>query len=219
ELAALTLAENAASLFIVIEMLEGLPPIEITSQTEPALVQLVDVLALASDQRRLSRETHDATPEQMADLLNRQNDLVQRCDALAQAGALNERLTAAHKHLVEAATAFESSDKKKLVKAQQGADTLLRHFIIEQSVVLNTKIPPPVASGAPGDNPEGSDTEAAVTSGFIADFVSGETPEDQNSELKVLGERNRAALNQNFARELPLEYRALLKDYYERLAR
>ncbi|MEM6507180.1 MAG: hypothetical protein AAF711_17210, partial [Planctomycetota bacterium] len=47
ELAALTLAENAASLFIVIEMLEGLPPIEITSQTEPALVQLVDVLALA----------------------------------------------------------------------------------------------------------------------------------------------------------------------------
>jgi len=35
----------------------------------------------------------------------------------------------------------------------------------------------------------------------------------------VLGRRDRAALNENFARELPLEYRAILKDYYERLAR
>ena len=29
----------------------------------------------------------------------------------------------------------------------------------------------------------------------------------------------RAALNENFARELPLEYRAILKDYYERLTK
>jgi hypothetical protein len=35
----------------------------------------------------------------------------------------------------------------------------------------------------------------------------------------VLGKRDRAALNENFARELPLEYRAILKDYYERLAK
>jgi hypothetical protein len=28
----------------------------------------------------------------------------------------------------------------------------------------------------------------------------------------VLGRRDRAALNENFARELPLEYRAILKD-------
>ncbi|MEJ6572593.1 MAG: hypothetical protein QNL01_08585 [Akkermansiaceae bacterium] len=35
----------------------------------------------------------------------------------------------------------------------------------------------------------------------------------------VLCQRDRASLNENFARELPLEYRAVLKDYYERLAK
>ena len=41
----------------------------------------------------------------------------------------------------------------------------------------------------------------------------------KGSEWEILGERNRAALNQNFARELPLEYRATLKNYYERVAK
>jgi hypothetical protein len=35
----------------------------------------------------------------------------------------------------------------------------------------------------------------------------------------VLGRRDRAGLNENFARELPLEYRAILKDYYEQLTK
>jgi hypothetical protein len=48
--------------------------------------------------------------------------------------------------------------------------------------------------------------------------VSGEAPKDQRTGWKVRGDRNRAALNQNFARELPLEYRGLLKNYYERVA-
>ena len=49
--------------------------------------------------------------------------------------------------------------------------------------------------------------------------VQGDLPEDQQSEWEVLGRRERAALNENFARELPLEYRVLLKDYYESLAK
>ena len=47
----------------------------------------------------------------------------------------------------------------------------------------------------------------------------GKRPPDGRLEWEVLGKRDRAALNENFARELPLEYRAILKDYYERLAR
>ena len=48
--------------------------------------------------------------------------------------------------------------------------------------------------------------------------VSGVKPKSGRQEWEVLGRRDRAALNENFARELPLEYRAILKDYYERLA-
>ena len=47
--------------------------------------------------------------------------------------------------------------------------------------------------------------------------VEGEDPKSGRTEWEVLGRRNRAALNENFVRELPLEHRNLLKDYYERL--
>ncbi len=49
--------------------------------------------------------------------------------------------------------------------------------------------------------------------------VGGEDPKGGRSEWEVLGRRDRAALNENFVRELPLEYREFLKDYYERLAK
>ena len=50
-------------------------------------------------------------------------------------------------------------------------------------------------------------------------LTGGKRPPDGRLEWEVLGKRDRAALNENFARELPLEYRAILKDYYESLAK
>ena len=49
--------------------------------------------------------------------------------------------------------------------------------------------------------------------------LTGTKPKGGRLEWEVLGRRDRAALNENFARELPLEYRAILKDYYERLTK
>jgi hypothetical protein len=54
---------------------------------------------------------------------------------------------------------------------------------------------------------------------FQPGSVSGKKPADGKQEWQVLGQRQRAALNENFARELPLEYRSMLKTYYERLAK
>ena len=113
-----------------------------------------------------------------------------------------------------------ASDKPAATTAQLAADLALRQFIIEQALILNTALPP--TSGSDSDVVTESETDdlsfnEAVES--ISDFVSGETPKDKKSEWEILGERNRAALNQNFARELPLEFRATLKDYYERVAK
>lgn len=46
----------------------------------------------------------------------------------------------------------------------------------------------------------------------------GDDYERSDSEKDVLGKRERAALSENFARELPREYRELLKAYYETLS-
>ena len=114
----------------------------------------------------------------------------------------------------------EAKDQKVVREAQNKADELLRHVIIEQALILETAVPPAAASDSdPGADGEGSDDESALSAGFISDFVSGEAPKDKRTGWKVLGERNRASLNQNFARELPLEYRGLLKNYYERVAK
>ena len=54
---------------------------------------------------------------------------------------------------------------------------------------------------------------------YLAAIFSGEVPKDQESQWKTLRQRSRAALHENFARELPLEYRGVLKNYFERVAK
>lgn len=218
EMVTLLYAENSESLLTVIKMLCGLPRVEINSDTDPALVRLVDTLALASDHKELFRQTQVASDTSMEAFSEQQSDIAARLNQIASSGESHPLLSAANKHLSDALTVFSPTSREKLRVSQRAAEEKLRHFIIEQALILETDIPPAVASDAPAADGPGSDSESDVTAGFIADFVSGEAPQNQRSEWKVLAERNRAALNQNFARELPLEYRGLLKNYYERVA-
>ncbi len=129
-------------------------------------------------------------------------------------------LKAAASQLNAASSALASSDRDDLKKHQKAALRSLRHFIIEQALILETAVPPRSAEeGSPEADGPDSDSESEFSAGFLAEFVSGEAPKDQRTGWNVLGDRNRAALNQNFARELPLEYRGLLKNYYERVAK
>jgi len=219
-LAELTLTENTDALFVVISMLHGLPRVEVIAQTEPELVRLIDVLALASDHKTLFRNTQITTEQDLPALAIQQQALAIRCEEIAQAGDSHDLLVAASKSLAEAVTAFKTSDREVLKRTQNNADEKLRHYIVQQALFLNTALAPTVDSeGLATDDGEGSDSESAFAAGFISDFVSGETPKDSRTEWKVLGDRNRASLNQNFARDLPLEYRGLLKNYYERVAK
>ena len=68
----------------------------------------------------------------------------------------------------------------------------------------------------PSDKPLPGDED--LTTLFMPGQVSGRKPKGGRQEWEVLGSRKRLALNENFARELPLEYREILKTYYERLA-
>ena len=221
ELARAVLKENAESLFAVISMLHGLPNIEIMEHANPAGVErLVDVLAVATAHKMLFRDTNNAEAQGMKALAEQQGELSSRCQELFKVGEPHAMLKTASTQLAAATTAMQSFDRDAIKRDQKAAVQTLRHFIIEQALILETAAPPAVAQeGAPDADGEGSDSESDLTAGFISDFVSGEAPKDQRSGWKVRGDRNRAALNQNFARELPLEYRGLLKNYYERVAK
>ena len=221
ELAEALLLENAESLFLVISMLHGLPNIDVLAHKESEAVErLVEVMAVATSHKMLFRQTNSSEPDVIKSLAGQQGKLAARCRELSQTGESHELLNQASSQLEAAAKAMQSSDRESIKTSQKLAMHTLRHFIIDQALVLETATPPTVASdGEENAGGEGSDGESAFSAGFIADFVSGEAPKEQRSEWKVRGERNRASLNQNFARELPLEYRGLLKDYYERVAK
>lgn len=213
------LKENAESLFAVITMLHGLPGIEMLVNTDPGVERLVDVLVVASAHKVLFRDTNNTKAQAIKALAQQQGELAARCQELSNVGEPHQMLKAASEELAAAAVAMQSPDRDAIKRRQKAAMQSLRHYIIEQALFLETAAPPPAPSpGDPDDSGDGSDADSAFAAGFISDFVSGESPKDQRTGWKVLGDRNRAALNQNFARELPLEYRGLLKNYYQRVA-
>ena len=211
---------NSKHLLVIITMLNGLPGIALPSADPPELHRLIAALDLASKQRHLLRRTRGAAAQELAALAPGQVKLAEAAAQLNGAESSHPLLATAHARLMPAAAALQATRKDEATRLQQDADQALRHFIIEQALVLNTAKPP--ASGSPEDVPaeiETNDLYYSDAVGFVSDFVSGEAPKDKKSEWEILGERNRAALNQNFARELPLEHRATLKNYYERVAK
>lgn len=123
----------------------------------------------------------------------------------------------ANKSMVDAAGKLQSSDTKEAILLQHQSGELLRYFLV---AYINELLVPP-GPGSAGD-PVPTDPVESLEDGmlmFMPGAVSGRKPKGGRQEWEVLGKRDRAALNENFARELPLEYRAVLKDYYERLAK
>ncbi|MDA0812196.1 MAG: hypothetical protein O3C21_07415, partial [Verrucomicrobia bacterium] len=127
------------------------------------------------------------------------------------------KLVAAHRHLSEAAAKLKASERDLAITRQTEAGDALRYFILEYALKY-VMIPPPGPPEDPSTNPSDEElVEQAILPLFEPGALTGNKPNGGRLEWQVLGRRDRAALNENFARELPLEYRAILKDYYERL--
>ncbi len=214
-----SLQENAEELFLVITMLHGLPSIEVTTVSPDELRRLLEVLAIASEHRQLSRHTQATAEAELGKRTADERALERRAAAVAEGGEPHPMLTAAVGRLAGATASLEAAAKVEASGHQRAVDDLLRHFVIEQALILETSKKPPSVSPDPVLTETETDDLHQTTADFVSDFVSGEAPKDKRSEWEVLAARDRASLNQNFARELPLEYRATLKNYYERVAK
>ncbi|MFT5110347.1 MAG: hypothetical protein ACI9UA_006001, partial [Pseudoalteromonas tetraodonis] len=127
-------------------------------------------------------------------------------------------LVAAQRHLSEAAAKLQAGERDPAITRQTEAGDALRYFILEY-VLKYVMIPPPgpPQPPAPPQDAPPLDAEEMDSAIFLPGAITGIKPKGGRLEWEVLGRRDRAALNENFARELPLEYRAILKDYYEML--
>lgn len=216
-----SMASQAEQINVIVAMLNGLPSLIVTKAQPPELHRLIAVLDIASKQRALIRQTQAADEKNLAALAISQKSLAASIAKASQfEGLSHPLLTRANEQIAPISEMLTTSKKAAAASAQLAADLTLRHHIIEQALILNTAIPPASASSDPVvTEAETDDLTFSEAVESISDFVSGEAPKDKKSEWEILGERNRAALNQNFARELPLEFRATLKDYYERVAK
>jgi hypothetical protein len=220
--AAKSLGQNANGVLSCIEMLYGLPQLQVASDTDEVYLRLLDVLAIAADHHVFLRDAQRAGKNKDQALAGAQAKLVTRCAKYSQGDNPHPKLVSAQQHLARAAELLKASTPADAITAQEDAGTNLRHFVIEQSLVLNTAVPPPPPSdpdAPPSEAGDAAGADLASSIGIVGGFVSGELPKNQRSEWEILKERNRAALHENFARELPLEYRSMLKSYFEGVAK
>lgn len=110
---------------------------------------------------------------------------------------------------------FKAGKVKAAAELQEKSKDSCRRFVIATTQQFFT-VPGPPPEQPPAPSYDISEIDDISLS--AAGAVRGQAIKGGRLEWQVLGRRERAALNENFARELPLEYRGLLKDYYERLA-
>jgi len=213
-----SLKANEEQIFTVITMIHGLSIVEVLPTSPPELPMLLEVLALASDQRQIYQQARFGNDEILPTLVPRQQKLDSSYAKLTEGNTPHPMLVKAMRNTKPATAAMKPASRAELVRLLTITDESLRHYIIEQALILDTSLKPSSASDIPKPS-ESSDLSVSDLAGNAADFASGEAPKDKRTEWEVLGTRNRAALNQNFARELPLEFRGMLKNYYEKVAK
>ncbi len=147
-----------------------------------------------------------------------QDTLVAQQNRFEQFFSSNQtHLVQANKLIAGAAAKLQSGATKETIDNQHQAGEVLRYLLV--AYINELLLPPgPGSASDPVAVPPSESSLVDDMTMYMPGAVSGDKVKGGRQEWEVLGQRDRAALNENFARELPLEYRAILKDYYERLA-
>ncbi|MBT3296183.1 MAG: hypothetical protein HN919_10055 [Verrucomicrobia bacterium] len=211
--------DELRELMAKVAFIPSVDPIE----APPEYDVMLEMVSLLLDQRRVARLVYEAGDGTLAELAPQVGDLVAAATDLVDSTAQHSFMVGAHKHLTDVAAGLATASRADAYGHLHASEELLRQCILEYALYyVEIK------------RPRGSKRKKKGKSSIVTMFkmsnkikpaydkdwggVEGEDAESGRSEWEVLGRRNRAALHENFVRELPLEYREFLKDYYERLA-
>lgn len=178
-----------------------------TAAFGPARIQAEAAKLQSEFQRR-----RDADPAELQQALAAQETKLKQLFATHQT-----HIVLANKIIANAAAKLQSGNTEDAINQQHQAGEQLRYILIAYIDALLAPPGPPSSDDPVQTDPTDPPLVDTMTM-YMPGAVSGNKPKGGRQEWEVLGKRDRAALNENFARELPLEYRAVLKDYYERLA-
>jgi len=222
----MALAEDALSqaleqLMAAMEALDQVPMLSLMDKPPEELLMLTRIMLLASRERTLRQRTR-AIPNDagVVRFVDPQQKLLDEARDIAKL-AENEMplLTKAEGEMVQARDALDAPSRDEAVRHQQLAEKHLRQLLLElalEGFKLPEQLEQKRAMSVMSILPPTMTMESEHA--FAREAVEGEMAASDRTEWRVLGQRDRSALNQNFARELPLEYRDVLRVYFERLS-
>jgi len=214
-----SMVDNVAELSQLIEMEFAGADIHVLSR----------LMLIAVEQRQVRGRTKQSTAKQLKKFAwPEQMRLMRVTRQLAADEEIDEfpaidQLSDAADEMKSAGKDLKQGNRSNAVDHQRRAEQLVREDIAELAGELLEvqDVAPPVEGKASA----GSGVGASTSMPMEAVTIFGKPPPHVYEESKggkttwePLSPRERAALNENFARELPLSYRSLLKAYYRSLS-
>ena len=214
------LAAAARQLDEIMESMTEFSEVTSWGETTSELDLISRTIELAAAQRRLRAETRAKQEQDVPELSGRQRELKAEADSIArEARAGREHIQEASREMRQATTSLEEPAQDEAVLHQQRAEEALRRAIPEmmQEALEQDGSDQQTLQEVGLDTPL-MESDQEILRVFQKMAVQGQAVARKRSEWDSLNARDRAALNENFARELPLEYREFLKDYYQALS-
>ncbi len=204
----------------ILEVLREVEKILDDESTLP-IADFADIEKLMKDLEALKNELDAATPQEFQAQLS--NFQAQQADVNAALAPLN--IPAVQTALTEAAQALEKAEQGHAEAADAAALAAL-HEALEPGHEPGTEpgtepgneigIGPPHPALAPHQS---LDPKEAPRLFANSTKVEGERKAPSQAVISGLSPREQQSLQENYARELPAEYRGLLEDYYEALSK
>ena len=174
------------------------------------------VQSLLKRQQQLAQATRQTEAKKLEQLSQPQSDLSKETKEAAESTKdASKPLEEAGKEMQEAAEAMQEGEKGETTQHQAAAVAALQQAeqAIQQAMEA-ARQPAQVATETPTTDP---DEEGKRD--FGKEKAKGRDPSGDKTHWDHLSAKQREALMQRFARELPQEYRELLEDYYEALSK
>lgn len=198
-------------------------PLNITVTTD--LDPLSALLFLAIQEKDLCDFTHAARESDLPRMAARQMELQKTAGEIAAIPTMSpaaDNIQRAMGEMGQAVPALQKPARQPALTHEREAEKFLRMAFAQMAIILYLPPKPadePVSSEmimSPDDIPINSMDHWAT---FVKGSTGGADVNRDRAQWESLTERDRGALNENFARELPLEYRRVLKEYYEALSK
>jgi hypothetical protein len=221
---------------LLLSMLEMMEEPEATNEAmefEALPDYITIILMLAIEQKELRGEIAVAAETALPTFMDKQVSIRNRTDELLpvfeEINITYWPLKSALVHMDKATSALQRKDRAEAEDRMRKAEKDLRRafaqlVMLAYVIVLEPEEEEEYDEEYAEEEEEEEQLQLVIDSmtdwsTYLKTDPGGAPPAKSRSEWEELLQREREALNENFARELPLEYREMLKQYYEALSR